>query len=86
MRQTKSLAKFTIGLTIGVQKNKSLVHNGQFSIDDFLDAMHSLILAAHDVSRELVILFDFLVVPYDFLSLHLSNPCRLYRQIFPGTF
>ena len=86
MRQTKSLAKFTIGLTIGVQKNESLVHNGQLGIYDFLDAMHSLILAAHDVSRELVILFDFLVVPYDLFSLHLSNPCRLCRQIFPGTF
>lgn len=76
MRQTKSLAKFAIGLTIGVQKNQSLVHNGQFGIDDFFDTMYSLILAAHDVSRELVILFNFLVVPYDFLSLHLSNPCR----------
>ena len=85
MGEAEPMSELAIRLTIGVQEDESLVHDGQLGVDDLLDAMDALILIAHDVSRELVVLLDFLEVLNDFLSLHRSNPCRLYRMTFPGT-
>jgi hypothetical protein len=74
MGETKPLPQLAIGLAIGIEEDESLVHDGQLGVDDFLDAMDALILIAHDVIGELVVLLDLLEVSYDLVNLHLPNP------------
>ena len=74
MGESKPLPQLAIGLAIGIEEDESLVHDGQLGVDDLLDAMDALILIAHDVIGELVVLLDFLEVSYDLVNLHLPNP------------
>ena len=76
MAEVHLLAKFPIGLTIDIEQDDGLVHQGEFRVNDLLDFCHSLIILGHYIGVIGIILLDCPVLLYNLVLSchHLSNP------------
>ena len=72
MTQIHFLPKFPVGLTIRIHQDDSLVHLGEFGVNDFLDPGDLWIILTHNVRIELVVLLDLPVFLDNLVLFHIS--------------